>query len=101
MALWNGTIIDVSKNSHSDLFWGMRGAGQNFGVVIETTFETYPATNGGRNYEAQMTFSIDALGDIIDYVNSLLPLHPALAIVTIVTADPVTLDVSDFPSQRD
>lgn len=30
----HGNIVDVSAHSHSDLFWAIRGAGQNFGVVI-------------------------------------------------------------------
>ncbi|KAI2625563.1 hypothetical protein GGS21DRAFT_531403 [Xylaria nigripes] len=72
----------------------MRGAGQNFDVVIETTFETHPAINGGMNYEAQMTFVPDALGDIIDNINALLPHDPALALVTIITADPTTLETT-------
>ncbi|KAI5866018.1 hypothetical protein GGS23DRAFT_364536 [Durotheca rogersii] len=92
LALWNGTIIEASDNVNADLFWGIRGAGQNFGVVIETTFETFPATNGGLHYEAQMTFNISSLGDVIDTLNSLLPLDPGLAIVTIVAADPATLE---------
>lgn len=30
----SGDIIEVSADSHPDLYWGIRGAGQNFGVVI-------------------------------------------------------------------
>ncbi|KAI1367011.1 hypothetical protein F5Y08DRAFT_350336 [Xylaria arbuscula] len=83
MALWNGTIIETSDSVNSDLFWGMRGAGQNFGFVIETTFETYPQTNNGNNYESQLVFNISQLGTVVDTVNSLLPLDPKLALVTI------------------
>ncbi|RYP12518.1 hypothetical protein DL765_007280 [Monosporascus sp. GIB2] len=92
LALWNGTIVEACDDVNPDLFWGLRGAGQNFGVVIETTFETYPATNDGFSYEAQMTFNASSLGSVVDAVNSLLPLDPALALVTIVAADPETLE---------
>ncbi|KAF2963805.1 hypothetical protein GQX73_g9769 [Xylaria multiplex] len=92
MALWNGTIIETTDSVNPDLFWGMRGAGQNFGFVIETTFATYPQTNGGNNYESQLTFNISSLGTVVDTVNSLLPLDPKLAIVTIVGADATTLE---------
>lgn len=34
----NGSQIVVSEFSHADLYWGMRGAGHNFGIV--TSFET-------------------------------------------------------------
>lgn len=46
VVLWNGTIIQVSDKMNSDLFWGLRGAGQNFGFVTQAILETYPATNG-------------------------------------------------------
>lgn len=29
-----GDIIPVSATEHSDLFWGLRGAGLNFGIVV-------------------------------------------------------------------
>lgn len=74
----------------------MRGAGQNFGVVIETTFETYPATNGSLNYEAQIFFNVSVLGDVIDTINSTLPLEAPLALVTIITANATTLEASFY-----
>ncbi|KAI1161563.1 hypothetical protein F5B18DRAFT_627380 [Nemania serpens] len=92
LALWNGTIVEASDTINTDLFWGLRGAGQNFGIVTEMTLETYPATNGGLNYEAQMYFNISDLATVIDIVNGMLPLDPALALVTIFTADPMTLE---------
>jgi fumiquinazoline A oxidase len=93
MVLWNGTIVEASDNVNQDLFWGMRGAGQNFGVVIETTFKTFPATNGGMHYEADLIFSLDSLGALIDTVNSMIPLHPALSLIVLALADPVTLEI--------
>ncbi|KAI4166817.1 MAG: hypothetical protein LQ343_007718 [Gyalolechia ehrenbergii] len=59
---------------NSYLFWGVRGAGQNFGVVIEATLETYPKTNGGDFYNADMTFAEGHLDSVIDAMNSLYPL---------------------------
>ncbi|KFA73027.1 hypothetical protein S40288_03257 [Stachybotrys chartarum IBT 40288] len=92
IALWNGTLIEASADVNSNLFWGMRGAGQNFGVVTEAVFETYPATNGGLNYEAQLELPVETLGEIIDLINPMLPLDPALAIVTIVASNATTLE---------
>lgn len=41
VVLANGDIIHVSSTSHPDLYWGMRGAGQNLGIVTEAHFKIY------------------------------------------------------------
>jgi len=44
MVLANGTLITVSRCSHPDLFWSLRGGGGgNVGVVTELTAQTHPA----------------------------------------------------------
>jgi FAD/FMN-containing dehydrogenase len=37
-----GELIHVSDEQHGDLFWGMRGAGANFGVVTSFEFRLHP-----------------------------------------------------------
>lgn len=42
VALLNGTVVTASNTSHSDLFWGLKGAGQsNYGIVTKFVFKTY------------------------------------------------------------
>ena len=71
MALWNGTIIEASDEVNQDLFWGIRGSGQNYGIVIESTYETWPATNGGMYYNADMIFTKDSVERIMEITNNL------------------------------
>lgn len=94
LALWNGTVIEASEKVNKDLFWAVRGAGQNFGVVIETTFQTYPAVNGGMHYEANLAFSVDKVKKIIDDMNALVPLPAPLSLILVGSVDPSTLEVS-------
>jgi FAD/FMN-containing dehydrogenase len=37
----DGQVREASRESHEDLFWGLRGGGGNFGVVTEYEFDCY------------------------------------------------------------
>ena len=34
-----GEVIEVSDTHNEDLFWTIRGAGANFGIITEATFQ--------------------------------------------------------------
>ena len=38
----DGQLLQVNEHSHSDLFWGLRGGGGNFGIVTALEFELFP-----------------------------------------------------------
>jgi FAD/FMN-containing dehydrogenase len=38
----DGKILECSADVNSDLFWGLRGAGANFGVVTELEYKLFP-----------------------------------------------------------
>jgi FAD/FMN-containing dehydrogenase len=38
----DGEILDVSADSHPDLFWALRGGGGNFGVATTFTYRLHP-----------------------------------------------------------
>jgi len=42
IVLADGRFLTVSKESHPDLFWALRGAGPNFGVVTSIEYQLYP-----------------------------------------------------------
>ncbi|CAG8888090.1 unnamed protein product [Penicillium egyptiacum] len=84
LALWNGTIIEASERQNQDLFWGIRGSGQNYGIVFESTYETWPATHGGVHYSADMTFAKSSIEKVMKVVNKLTSpaLDDKLALIT-------------------
>ena len=76
IVLASGSVVNASSTSHPDLFWGMKGAGQLYGVVVETIFNTYPATNGGNFYNVDMVFAGSQLESTLSVVNGIIPNQP-------------------------
>lgn len=42
VVLANGSLTTVSATSNPDLWWGLQGAGHNFGIVTSVTSKIYP-----------------------------------------------------------
>ena len=42
VVLADGTSVRVNETSHSDLLWGMKGAGHNFGIVTSFELNIFP-----------------------------------------------------------
>ncbi|KAL5371241.1 hypothetical protein DPSP01_014403 [Paraphaeosphaeria sporulosa] len=43
VVLADGTLVEASDSSNADLFWGIKGAGSNFGIVASWKLRTFPA----------------------------------------------------------
>ena len=70
VVLADGTAITVDKRYHSDLFWGLRGAGHNFGIVTSVVYQIYDRTPDIAT--AAFTFTQDRLEDVFATVNQWL-----------------------------
>ena len=53
----DGDLLTASKTENPDLFWAVRGAGANFGIITEAVYEVYPATNNGQLVNADFIFN--------------------------------------------
>ena len=42
VVLADGSEVRVNETSHPDLWWGMQGAGHNFGIVTSFEMKIYP-----------------------------------------------------------
>lgn len=42
LVLPNGTFVEVTQRSQPDLFFGLKGGLNNFGIVTGVTLKTYP-----------------------------------------------------------
>ena len=70
VVLADGTAITVDKGHHSDLFWGLRGAGHNFGVVTSVDYRVYDRTPDIAT--AVFTFTQDKLEAVFAIANQWL-----------------------------
>ena len=78
-----GNIITASATQNTDLFWGFRGAGMNFGVVISATYKVSDLTNGGQVQDADLIFVAPQNGSYYDTLGSLSgTLPPELSLIT-------------------
>ena len=70
VVLADGTAITVDKTQSPDLFWGLRGAGHNFGVVTSVVYRIYDRTPDIAT--ATFTFTQDKLEDVFTIANQWL-----------------------------
>lgn len=70
LVLANGTAVTVSSTLNPDLFWALRGAGHNFGVVTEFKVKIYDAPSTTWTYD-EFIFTHDKLEALYEQFNSL------------------------------
>ncbi|KAK7707677.1 hypothetical protein SLS63_013705 [Diaporthe eres] len=78
-------LIEVSAGCNADLFWAIRGAGANFGIVTSATYELHRIANDG-SYDGHVTSidvifpankSADYFDTVVDSFNGSLPANVA------------------------
>ncbi|KAK4233842.1 FAD linked oxidase [Achaetomium macrosporum] len=57
VVLANGSLVTVSETENVDLFWALRGAGSNFGIVTSFRFKTFAAPPTVTSYQINLPWS--------------------------------------------
>lgn len=88
VVLANGSAIRVNETSHADLFWGMKGAGHNFGIVTSFELKIHPREVDVWHYHNYI-WTEDKLEQLFEEANKLhadgnTPVNMALNVATFV-----------------
>ena len=67
VVLASGRLVEVSRTKNADLFWALRGAGHNFGIVTSLKVKTYNVP--GTWTVHSMIFATDKLEALFELVN--------------------------------
>lgn len=70
VVLANGSAIGVNETSHPDLWWAMRGAGHNFGIVTSAEMKLYPRNIDTWHYH-NYWWTGDKLETVLKAINKL------------------------------
>ena len=92
-----GDLITVSATQNKDLFWGIRGAGFNYGIVTSATYNVHDLTNEGNVLNADFMFPASLNETYFNILASYGTLPAGLSLYTLVMNSP-SVGVSSFNS---
>lgn len=70
VVLADGRLVNASASENPDLFWGLRGAGYNFGVVVDFTYQAYDQAE--QVFCGILGFQSNRLENVIEQLNATL-----------------------------
>lgn len=77
IATADGEIVTVSENEGDrDLWWAMRGAGHNFGIVTSVTSKIYDVPEQGKWAYEQLLFTGNQSKELFAAFNELADIQP-------------------------
>ena len=76
VVLADGSFVTASENSHSDLFWALRGGGGNFGIVTSFTFRCHDIGEGGTIIGGPVFDDIADTAEVMRWYRDLVPSLP-------------------------
>lgn len=90
----NTTVVEASEDSNPELFWGLRGAGFNYGIVLNATYQVYDQVPQGLHMNADFKFPLTQAQSYYANLTELAKNQPPeLAVITYFNWDNTTNQV--------
>ncbi|KAI4202120.1 MAG: hypothetical protein LQ350_002787 [Teloschistes chrysophthalmus] len=95
VVLANGTAATVSANQHPDLWWALRGAGHNFGIVTSAVMKSYP-TPKPKNmaWTGGLFYTEDRIEGVVQAIQDLVLKEPMNVFLYYTTTGPPTFNAT-------
>jgi len=92
----NTTVVEASQKRNSELFWGIRGSGFNYGIVLNATYRVYDQVPQGMHLNAHFVFPISQVKSYYENLAKALETRPPqLSILSFFNFNPILNLVSD------
>ncbi|KAL4807630.1 hypothetical protein BDV18DRAFT_158846 [Aspergillus unguis] len=76
LATADGELVTASENENEDLWWAVRGAGHNFGIVTSVTSKIYDVPDEGKWAYEQLIFGEEQVEALFEAFNKLADFQP-------------------------
>ncbi|KAG8167743.1 hypothetical protein KVR01_003432 [Diaporthe batatas] len=84
VALGNGTIVVASDETNADLFWALRGAGHNFGIVTEVEYKIHDVPPSNTWIFADLYFTADKVEEIFAVTNKIAEGYQPIGVISFI-----------------
>jgi FAD/FMN-containing dehydrogenase len=99
----SGSLVTASEIDNPELFWGLRGAGHNFGIVTSATFKVYDAPNNGNVTSTDFLYegiSNGSVWEALESFDDFMPNELSLTFSTIFNSSTSTVSIGSDGLRR-
>jgi FAD/FMN-containing dehydrogenase len=96
----DGRLVHATETENTDLLWGLRGGGGNFGIVTQFEFDLHPL--GPVIYAGPIFYPADAAADLLHAFRDWAPHAPdeMTALVNLMTAPPLPVIPEEWHGKK-
>lgn len=84
IALGNGSVVTASEETNVDLFWALRGAGHNFGIVTEVEYRIHDVPPSNKWVFADMFFTADKVEEVFAVTNDIAKDYQPIEVISFI-----------------
>ncbi|TGZ78452.1 FAD-binding domain-containing protein [Ascodesmis nigricans] len=76
LVIADGSLVTASESENPDLFWALRGAGHNYGIIVSATFRIHNPVDSETWITADYLYPSSCLPDLIANINRFRSIQP-------------------------